>query len=352
MLMFAYTELEYDGRVKRSFDELSKIKQSKIFVAKSSKQSNDIISAELNKLSLFYYAIFIIKSFLVLIKCRVFNSSVSNFYYHDYYSHPVALFSMLLFPSSNHIFDCHEIIFDNRLSIRIAIFKFFESWASKKYNVIVFPNNHRAKIFRRYYKIKFKSVVIRNITEFHPDKDTFTNLNRVDIVNVVYQGVISKGRGIDDIISRFKNVKGVNLTIIGWGQDESWLKDKVKNSNNIRFIGKVTREELQSEMKKNHIGIISYISKDLNNKFCAPNKIFEYVNSGLYVLSSQQPTIKDEVDLNNIGRTVNFKDHNDFIRGLGEVKEMLSSKSNLRKYVEENTWLSESSKYRSVLDDV
>lgn len=343
--MFGYSDLDKDGRIKRSFQALCKDRGCKLIIAKTSDvTSEDIVNFKLKTLSIFSFFLFFINCFSYLVKLKISKTKVVFFYLHDYYSHFLFPVIKLVFPSAKVVFDCHEIIIDSRNSIRERVFNFLESCFFNLYDVVITPNEKRKTLLRRYYKRHLPIIVIRNITENVCGNGFESEYVSNKPLRFVYQGVISRGRGLESIINYFKEIDGVHLTFIGYGADVSWLELEVESISNIDYIGSIDRSLLYSRLSSFDIGVISYISKDLNNKYCAPNKIYEYTSCGLFIISSSQVTIEKEIVESNIGVVADYN-IGDASNKIVELSRMLNNKSDLTAFNNNNSWVEESKTY-------
>jgi len=67
--------------------------------------------------------------------------------------------------------------------------------------------------------------------------------------------------------------------------------------------------------------VIPYIPFCLNNRFCLPNKLFEYLMAGLAVVGSDLPELRKVIMGHNVGRVFNPEDPQDIARALNDLLE-------------------------------
>lgn len=111
--------------------------------------------------------------------------------------------------------------------------------------------------------------------------------------NIIYVGNIKKYIDIDLINFIAKNRPDYNLFLTG--NADKYYKEQFLYSN-IHFIGAKKYEDLPAEIRKNHIGIIPYKVDDSDNgyiKSISPMKLYEYLASDLYVVSTLIPDVID-----------------------------------------------------------
>ncbi len=105
---------------------------------------------------------------------------------------------------------------------------------------------------------------------------------------ILYLGRYELGRGLIELIEAMKYVKNGILFMRGYGRMEGELRSYVINkkiSERVIFLNPVSMEEMVKTSTFADIGIIPYKPVNLNNKFAAPNKLFEYMMAGLAIVA-------------------------------------------------------------------
>lgn len=112
-------------------------------------------------------------------------------------------------------------------------------------------------------------------------------------LRLVYAGWVNRGRGLDTVIDgmhRFVNEHGdrVQLTIIGTGDAEAECREKSSRlglSGIVSFEGWLDNARVVEHVLRSDVGLVPHhISGHWNNTI--PNKLFDYMASGLVVLTS------------------------------------------------------------------
>ena len=85
----------------------------------------------------------------------------------------------------------------------------------------------------------------------------------------------------------------------------------------VNYTGPLIRRDMYQEMSKHHIGIIPW-RKHWLHKYSNPNKAFEYVHSGLFVLTVGT---LDYVTTNLREHCIAFDDYDELIKHLSYIKE-------------------------------
>lgn len=122
---------------------------------------------------------------------------------------------------------------------------------------------------------------------------------------LLLQGGISEGRNIDVLVAAMEYVKNnVCLVLLGDGVYAKSLKkivNKIGLSSRVYFMPAVPQDQLLTLTASADAGVIPYQPTCLNNYYCTPNKLFEFIAVGLPIVASDLPEIKRIVQGNEIG---------------------------------------------------
>lgn len=123
----------------------------------------------------------------------------------------------------------------------------------------------------------------------------------------IYVGALTQGRCIDLMLAAFSDdrIKS-HIVFVGFGP----LKDKIIKSaeecSNIHFHEAVPHDFVVDLVKNADIGMCLIENISLSDYYSLPNKLFEYSFSGLSVLGSSFPDIKDVIDRFQLGQYCNI----------------------------------------------
>ena len=111
---------------------------------------------------------------------------------------------------------------------------------------------------------------------------------------------------------------------MGWGLgvEEGELKDLVKQlgiDDRVIFAPPVAPEDVVSYISSAQIGVVLFRNVSLNHYYIAPNKLWESMNAGLPVVSSNFPVLKAIVEGYHFGRTCNPEDPEDIASAINWV---------------------------------
>jgi glycosyltransferase involved in cell wall biosynthesis len=101
--------------------------------------------------------------------------------------------------------------------------------------------------------------------------------------NIVYQGALNTGRGLEQLIEACKG-KNYVLFLYGDGDVKQKLQDLVNSyglEKQVLFKGKVSPDELWKETRQAYIGINFAENKSLSYWLSLSNKLFDYIQAGV-----------------------------------------------------------------------
>jgi glycosyltransferase involved in cell wall biosynthesis len=114
---------------------------------------------------------------------------------------------------------------------------------------------------------------------------------------VLYQGWISEGRGLDCLIRCAQYfAPDIHLVVVGYGAYEARLREIAAeidaDDGRVFFLGQVDNAALAELTPFADLGVIPYHSLDANNRFCSPNKLFEYLAAGVPFVANDLPFLR------------------------------------------------------------
>jgi glycosyltransferase involved in cell wall biosynthesis len=103
---------------------------------------------------------------------------------------------------------------------------------------------------------------------------------------VFYGGMIAKDRGLKDLVAACEDV-GAKLIVAGHGPDEAQLLGGIESSHAAMYLGTISYQEVLEQTAACQLVAALYDPSVPNNKFAAPNKLFEAMMLGKPVLTSE-----------------------------------------------------------------
>ena len=265
--------------------------------------------------------------------------------------HAIALlpFGVFLkyFYKSKLVYDTHELETETNGSkgLRKKLAKFIEKTLIKKCDLIFVVTENIADWYEKEYNIQ-RPVVVKNAPRLFDMVKTNHFRENLGIkdnsIIVLYQGGLSKGRGVNLLLECFKQRDDDKVVIVfmGYGELEEDIKIASREKNNIFFYPAVAPEIVLDYTSSADIGISFIENISLSDYYCLPNKLFEYAMAGLPVIVSNLKEMSELVEYYDMGIVVkddNIESINNSIDKilLSDVEQM---KKNARKCAEENSW--------------
>jgi glycosyltransferase involved in cell wall biosynthesis len=132
---------------------------------------------------------------------------------------------------------------------------------------------------------------------------------------VFYGGMIAKDRGLKDLVAACEDV-GAKLIVAGHGPDEAQLLGGIESSHAAMYLGTISYQEVLEQTAACQVVAALYDPSVPNNKFAAPNKLFEAMMLGKPVLTSEGTLAADIVREVRCGIVVRYGDRPGLNRAL------------------------------------
>lgn len=221
-----------------------------------------------------------------------------------------------------------------------------ERFLLKYVDVVITVNQSIATIYRTRYKKNKVRVVFNTPMFFNVDKkyNIFRGKFNIDrnCKIFLYQGGLSLGRGIEQLIEVFTESqnKKIALVIMGYGELENYIKNNIVKSKNIFYHKAVSQHELLKYTASADYGISLIERTCLSYYYSLPNKFFEYAMAGIPVISSDFPEMKKLTTEYNCGISVCPGNKTNIIEGIETILNLNYNylSSNAIKMSKEYSW--------------
>jgi glycosyltransferase involved in cell wall biosynthesis len=137
---------------------------------------------------------------------------------------------------------------------------------------------------------------------------------------IFYGGMISKTRGLNQLIDAIRNEKDINLVVAGSGEDENIFTPIFNNVANIRFMGWINYDEYIKQTLRADVIFGLYDPRIPNNRRASPNKLFEAMMCGKPVIVNKETSMADIVRRENCGIIVPYSDELALKKAILELK--------------------------------
>lgn len=170
---------------------------------------------------------------------------------------------------------------------------------------------------------------------------------------LLYQGWFSPHRNLATMIKGMRHLDDTHyLIFMGYGdyrEDLLELADELHVIRNVIFVPAKSQKELLFYTASADVGIMPYLkSKNLNNLYSSPNKLYEFIAAGLPVIANDLPYYNDIIRKYGNGIVRNLEEPKSFADAVKEIFDMDLSelKQNARVAYEELNWDRESEKLK------
>lgn len=114
---------------------------------------------------------------------------------------------------------------------------------------------------------------------------------------VMYSGKLDKEYGISLLLDAFMQIedKDAELWLTGGGNAEDYIKECAKKDSRIKFYGFLpSREDVLKKQKEAMLLVNMRLPSEIASAYCFPSKLFEYMATGVPVLSFKLEGIPEE----------------------------------------------------------
>ncbi len=173
-----------------------------------------------------------------------------------------------------------------------SILEWYEDYCCQKYNAIITATPF---INERFLRINPCSVNVNNYPFLNEFKAEVSAVPR-NGNNVCYIGGISRIRGLIQVIEAIEKTEAV-LQLAG-GIAPSYFEEELKNTagwEKVNYHGNVSREKVKEILNGSVAGVVTFLSYP-NHINAQPNKLFEYMSSGIPVIASHYPLWKGIIE--------------------------------------------------------
>ncbi|MGE4284624.1 MAG: hypothetical protein AB7G87_13060 [Clostridia bacterium] len=180
-----------------------------------------------------------------------------------------------------------------------------EKFLYKKYDLLICANRERARIAKKLYNLTKEPLVYENIRKLDYSltvdlgnlQEKFKYFFSNDSIKIVSTAGYSLNRGGIKLIEEVGSLGDkFSLFIIGGGKEDEKKKFNsliLENGiNNIFDVGRLNSDELKYFIRNCDIGAVFYHKQDLNNRYCASGKVYEFIFEGLPIVCTSNIPLK------------------------------------------------------------
>jgi len=215
-------------------------------------------------------------------------------------------------------------------------------------------NYSLAKILGEKYKANFETIYNYPITINNEE-----HISQTESFDLVYVGVVNKGRGLREAIFAVNDLDDMTLTIFGVGDEYDQISNIIIEQNltsKIFLKGFIPNNNISAQLQTFDLGLNLLDSTSHNYYYSSANKYFDYMMAGIPTLSMNFPEYKkhneqhktsvliDTLDIKLIKATLlNIKNNPSLLRDL---------KSNCTQAKQIFNWQSQASKLLKIYNSI
>ena len=190
-----------------------------------------------------------------------------------------------------------------------------ERHCAKKADLLICANSFRADYMEKHWGVK-KPIVFENVRKLEYDEEKLAKAAELidpylleDEIRIVSTYGCSVDRTNDVLVRNINKISGnVKIFLVGSSgkEDEDIIRKIIaeeRAEDRVVILPQMDQTELKYLISHSHIGVVNYNQKDLNNKYCASGKIYEFLYEGLPVITTTNPPLKKMCDDYRVGES-------------------------------------------------
>jgi glycosyltransferase involved in cell wall biosynthesis len=210
------------------------------------------------------------------------------------------------------VYDCHEF-----QSEREGIGKYFKKFIRRMEKRVLQKNTpvfHVSQgileIYQERYHLENQHLVMNLPLRGSSSNGFIVFRQKFDIPEkagiFIFQGKLSPGRGIEEILHAFTELdpRKYVIVLMGFGPMEEDISYIAKKNGNIFLHPAVPQSEIVKHTSSANWGILNLQNTCLNHYYSMPNKLFEYIQAGIPILVSNLKESRNFVEENEIGLVI------------------------------------------------
>jgi glycosyltransferase involved in cell wall biosynthesis len=201
------------------------------------------------------------------------------------------------------IYDAHEFTSEqgDPRRLRNGLERRLEHWLVPRADEVIVPSARRGQLYVERYDLHKVPKLILNCPPLtvpsHSDVLRQTLGLPLDKHVALYHGSLQPGRGLEQLVLSTHHFEASNVLVI-IGVQGDFYRDVLaplvlseRLTDKVFFLPYVRPEEIMRYVEGADVGVAIYRNVNLNNFFCAPTKLYEYLMAGVPVVTSAFPEL-------------------------------------------------------------
>jgi glycosyltransferase involved in cell wall biosynthesis len=233
---------------------------------------------------------------------------------HDLNALPVGAWLKMSGRNVRVVYDAHEYEIDDRPNggkISKKLKYLLEKSLIRFADRVITVSDAIAEEYVGLYDISKPALVLNTpfYLETPPRSDYFRRRFGIDAKQTIflYQGALSRGRGIERIVEAFGMLENEGKAVaifMGYGPLEGYLREAAQRYRNIFVHEAVPPESILRYTASADFGFSLIEDVCLSYRYSLPNKMFEYLMAELPVIVSNLPEMRRLIEENDVGVVV------------------------------------------------
>jgi glycosyltransferase involved in cell wall biosynthesis len=227
------------------------------------------------------------------------------------------------------IYDAHELETETTgaKGIREALSQLSEKLLIPYVDLTILVGGKIKEFYQAKYELE-PIVTVLNCPQFRQSYKTTLLRDKLSIPQhqkiLLYQGGLSRGRGIEFLLEVGQTLSNQDYAIVfmGYGELEEKVKTIASQYSHICFYPAVPPNEVLEYTASADVGLLFYEDTCLNNRYCLPNKLFEYIMAQIPVMVSNLPEMREVVSSRQVGVVMEDWSREGFLNALGKLESM------------------------------
>lgn len=256
---------------------------------------------------------------------KVWRYSATLYHANDFDTLPAGVFlsRMKKIPL---LYDAHELFSDQysgaSRQFRWILFS-LEHWFIRFAHRVVTVNASLAETLAAWHAVPLPTVVMNCPFALEVKEEEGQALSSSHgvphscLARVIYQGIYARDRGLEELIRSASWYTSAELYLRGYGEYERVLLELVRSEGlggRVHFLSPAASDRLVEDLVGFDIGVVPYRATTMNNRFCLPNKLFEYLQAGLALAVSRLPELERVIKETEAGESFNPEEPFDIAR--------------------------------------
>lgn len=211
------------------------------------------------------------------------------------------------------VFDSNELhleSFNSRL--KRMIWRPLQAMAIRSADAIIHAEPNRMEYFQRVYGgWHCQQGVIENFPYHYVTRPRANRQGRR--LRLIYLGALGIDRYTHELIEAARDLADmIELDLVGFASPAFLAELEScyggRPSENVRLLPPVAYNKIPELLKNYDVGLAFYKHTNLNNYYCAPNKVYDYLMAGMTVIANDFPGLKRVLEDERLGACVGAVD--------------------------------------------